>query len=118
MWKRISPAGSILPIMMDSDKIGKLPYGDEAIVPVKRSQTEYPMTKNGAYEMLKNVLPAGTMPRDANARKSILKTILTKYSACFELDGSGIWLDETCLADKREDMLKLFEEMYLFTTKF
>ena len=92
--------------------------GYEMTMPVKRSKTEYPKTKIGAYNMLKSLLPEGTLPRSSTAQKSILKIILTKYYTCFDLQNTVIWVDEKCINDKRDEMLKLFEEMYLFSTKF
>ena len=71
------------------------------------------MTQNGAFEMLKKVFPDGGLPRSTNARKVILKTILTKYDDCFEVDGTGIWLDETCLAEKQDELSRLYLYMFM-----
>ena len=92
--------------------------GNEALMPVKRSKTEYPKTKTGVFNMLKSLLPEETLPNSSIAQKKILKIILTKYYACFDLQNTGIWVDEKCINEKRDEMLKLFDEMYLFSTKF
>ena len=71
------------------------------------------MTQNGAFEMLKNVFPDGTLPRSANARKIIFKTLLSKYEDCFQVKGNALWLDEACLADKQEELSRLYLYMFM-----
>ena len=83
------------------------------MMPAKRSKTEYPMTQNGAFEMLKNVFPDGTLPRSANARKIIFKTLLSKYDDCFQVKGNALWLDEACIADKQEELSRLYLYMFM-----
>ena len=91
--------------------------GDGAMVPVKRTMTKYPKTKFGAFNMLKSLLSEGTLPIASSTQKRILKIILNKYSACFDLQKTDIWVDEKCINDKRYEM-KFFAEMYLFSNKF
>ena len=100
-------------VIRQTRSLDNLLFGPEPMVPAKRSKTEYPMTQNGAFEMLKNVFPDGTLPRSANARKIIFKTLLSKYDDCFQVKGNALWLDEACLADKQEELSRLYLYMFM-----
>ena len=100
-------------VIRQTRSLDNLLFGEEPIVPAKRSKIEYPMTQNGAFEMLKNVFPDGTLPRSANARKIIFKTILSKYDDYFQVKGNALWLDEACLADKQEELSRLYLYMFM-----